>query len=187
MKLIPEGVFVAWQWEWLPDSQAGSSSESEEEYNTIDPVIRSRTPSDIDSEGEDQGIPHLTHTVTFKCIGASRELHAQEILAKVSRLIGDGKNIPVNLFPEKDNPYDSNAIAFKCLLDDSWHRIGYVVREALVYVHDAMKEKKILSVKFAWVKYIVTWSRSGPGYYAGINISKNGEWHSAVVQCGSTR
>lgn len=188
MRLIPDGVFVAWQWEWLPDSQPGSESESEEDSSSVQPLTHSRTPSDVGSGSEDQEeVQDVAHTVTFKCIGASRELQTQEILAKVAKLLDRGDIVSVDLFPEPENKYDSNAIAFKCLVDGSWHRIGYVVREALLYVHDAMKKQQILSVKFAWVKYIINWSRSGPGFYAGINITKSGDWHTTILQCASTR
>ena len=62
-----------------------------------------------------------------------------------------------------------------------------MVKEALEYVHEALQDNKIVSVSFAWVKYLVTWSTSGPGYYAGIRVALNGEWHKNVVQCQSAR
>ena len=64
---------------------------------------------------------------------------------------------------------------FQCKLDSKWQKIGYIVREALDDVHRALERKRIISVKFAWAKYLVVWMRSGPGYYAGINIALNGE------------
>ena len=62
----------------------------------------------------------------------------------------------------------------------------YIVREALDDVHRALEQKKIISVKFAWAKYLVVWMCSGPGYYAGINIPLNGEWSPEVCHCAST-
>ena len=61
------------------------------------------------------------------------------------------------------------------------------MREVLPSVHKALTEKKIITVRFDWVKYIVNWSKSGPGFYAGIKISLNGEWPKEVWQCRSTR
>ena len=61
------------------------------------------------------------------------------------------------------------------------------MREALDSVHDARESGSILEVKFSWAKYLVTWMRSGPGYYAGINITRVGQWNTAVHQCASTR
>ncbi len=41
--------------------------------------------------------------------------------------------------PEPTNPVDAHAIAFECKLNDKWQKIGYVVREALDAVHDALQ------------------------------------------------
>ena len=67
------------------------------------------------------------------------------------------------------------------------HRIGYIVSEALDTVHDALDNDLITSTDFAWAKYMISWTRSGPGYYAGINITKYGEWPAEVFRCSSTR
>ena len=115
-------------------------------------------------------------TVTFKCIGASRELHSQEPLAAAKRKLEKGEAVPVRIIPEPNNPYDLNAIAFQCEVDDSWVTIGYIVHEILHHVHAAIESKSIVSVKFKWIKYIVMWSLSGPGFYAGINITCKGVW-----------
>ena len=61
---------------------------------------------------------------------------------------------------------------------------GKKLSECLDHVH---KGKCVLSVRIAWAKYLVCWSRSGHGFYAGVNISLNGEWHRDVVRCQSTR
>ena len=31
-------------------------------------------------------------------------------------------------------------------------------------------------IRFAWIKYITDWFRSGPGFFAAINTSKRGDW-----------
>ena len=74
---------------------------------------------------------------------------------------------------------------FQCKLDNKWHKIGYIVREALDDVHRALEQKKIISVKLAWAKYLVVWMGSGPGYYAGINIALNGEWSREVCRAST--
>jgi hypothetical protein len=51
--------------------------------------------------------------------------------------------VPVELFPEPHNPYDSRAIAFKAFVHDDWHTIGYVVCEITEYVHNAIKGNRI--------------------------------------------
>jgi len=77
-------------------------------------------------------------------------------------------NIPVRLVKEPHNPYDSRAIAFECELEGKWHVIGYVVTDE---VHDAMDQSRIVSVKFAWVNYVVDW-RSGPGWRNGFVLAR---------------
>lgn len=95
--------------------------------------------------------------------------------------------VPVRLFPEPGNLKDSNAIAFQCCIAGEWRKVGYVVKEALSEVHEALKGGTIIFVKFAWVKFLLCWSYSGPGYYAGIDISKRGNWSKNVVCCRSTK
>ena len=85
-------------------------------------------------------------TVTFKCIGTTHDFHAQNTLRSVSQLLAKGDVVPVNIYPEPNNCYDSKAIAFKCWLEDDWHRIGYIVKEALDAVHEARDNDEIINV-----------------------------------------
>ena len=87
--------------------------------------------------------------------------------------------------PEPENPFDSLAIAFRCEVDSSWHTIGYVVKEALDDVHGALSAKKITAVSFDWVKFVIYWRT--PGWYAGIKISRIGEWSRTVVLSQSAK
>ena len=82
---------------------------------------------------------------------------------------------------------DSRAIAFVSTVNNVQYTIGYAVREVLDELHDAIKLKQILDVKFAWVKYLVQWTKTGPGYYCGINITKKGEWSQNATRYQSTR
>ena len=59
--------------------------------------------------------------------------------------------------------------------------------ELLEEVHAAIKEKKIISVKFSWVRYITEWSHSGPGFFAGIEIRKKGPWSLTAIGSASTK
>ena len=101
--------------------------------------------------------------------------------------MASGNYVTVDVFPERENPYDSRAIAFKPLINNSWHTFGCVVRKAVEYVHSAMSKKEIVCVKFSWAKYLISWSRTGPGYYAGVDITTRGRWPRAVVLCASTK
>lgn len=49
------------------------------------------------------------------------------------------------------------------------------MREALSFLHDA------------WINYVGDWFRSGPVYFAGVNITKVGTWPTCVVRVASTR
>ena len=123
-------------------------------------------------------IPLVTHTVTFKCTGAHREEY-QDTLREARNRLAKGFTVPVRLNPEPHNVKDSKAIAFQCELDGKWIRIGYVVKELLGKVHAALSDKNIVSVRFSC---ITDWRRSGPGYFAGINISRNGYWDTIISQ-----
>ena len=79
----------------------------------------------------------------------------QETLRLVAFKLKDKKEVVVLMSPEPTNPVDAHAIAFQCKLNDKLHRIGYVLREALDDVHDAFQRKKIVTVQFEWVKYII--------------------------------
>ena len=89
----------------------------------------------------DEKVDTTSHTVTFKCIGASKSVDSQEILKKVCELLANGIDVPVDVYPEPENPYDSRAIAFKAYVGSKLHTIGYVVREATEYVHNEMGKK----------------------------------------------
>ena len=142
--------------------------------------------SQNDSEVPPYLIPNVTHTLTSKCIGATRSSESQDALKKVSELSREGHKVPVNIFREPENPVDSRAIAFRRNIGDKWYTIGYIVKEALEHVHTAIQNKSIISINFSWVKYLVVWTWSGPGY-AGINITIRGRWPCEDVQCASTR
>ena len=171
------------------ESTAVEESESEEEDDSHE-QHNPHLHSDIehsDSKTETNSPPPLTHTVTFKCIGPVHDTNAQALFSRVSQILHGGGGVDVRVSPEPDNPYDSQAIAFQCHIDRKWQRIGYVVRECLSHVHEAIQEKRLLSVKFSWAKYLVCWARSGPGFYAGIDLTVSGNWHRDVIKSQSTK
>ena len=85
----------------------------------------------------------VTHTVTFKCIGCTKDTSYQETLAHISQLRNRSEEVACKLVPEPDNPADSCAIAFKCNIDGIiWCTIRYMVKEALNEVHETISEKK---------------------------------------------
>lgn len=178
------GVPVVWEWEWKELEETTHISET-----SFSPGEESLGEQELDEDSDATycSTPEKEHTITFKCIGAVHDPHAQNILRRVSQQLDNNNVVPVNIFPEPSNPFDSKAMAFKCWIDEDWHRIGYVVREALDSLHDAVNRHLITNVNFAWAKYLVSWTKSGPGYFAGVNITKHGEWPAEVRACASTR
>lgn len=110
-----------------------------------------------------------------------RDDQQQATLQLVCQLIDNGVFVPVNIQPEPTNQYDAKAIAFVAFIDEL-KRIGYIVREALDDVHHALQDGKITKVG---VKFLLSFPRSGPGYYAGINITRQGTWSRVVVSSAS--
>ena len=139
------------------------------------------------SEAEEDRWPATSEQLIFKCIGTTKNSHYQYVLQRAQDIKASGSHVPVKLVHEPRNPRDSRAIAFMCEVDGKWQTIGYVVSELLEEVHDAINTGSILSVQLAWIRYITDWSRSGPGFFAGIAIEKTGEWSSSAKRAASTR
>ena len=190
--LPPQGVVVVWEWSWIEDSSDAAIthvSETEASITHVSETSLAATGLSDSNESTESFQPghQQTSTVTFKCIGTQHDQHAQGILEIVSHYLDEGNEVPVNIYPEPTNPRDTKAIAFKCWIENDWHRIGYVVSEARDEVNDALQNGKILEVKFSWARYLVKWVRSGPGWYAGINITIAGQWSTAIHHSASSR
>ena len=168
---------VIWEWEWQADEGVIHTSDSVTHISETTCSHITSDATDLSDElkrsSDAECCTEKLYTVTFKCIGCQHDLHAQEALKHVSKSLDKWEVLPVNIFPEENNPYDVRAIAFKCWIADKWQRIGYIVKEAVNAVHDAREQKLITDVYFKWAKYLVSWTRSGPAYYAGINITKH--------------
>lgn len=187
LQLPPEGVYVLWKWklndDYFIDEESQCICEDETTLSQHTPEEEEDTTACKSDEEKNIG----NHTVTFKCIGANKSADSQQCLKRVSELLASGIDVIVDIYPEPENAFDSRAIAFKAYVDNKLHTIGYVVREATEAVHDGITKKEITNVKFAWARYLLSWSRSGPGYYAGIDITIRGRWPVSVVQCASTQ
>ena len=151
-------------------------------------VIPESTEESSESEKEDipSSGPCVPHTIVFKCIGAARDTLSQAALRCARDRMLHGWTVPVRMRPEPTNIADSRAIVFECELDTKWEKIGYVVSEILDEVHIAMTRNLIMSVDFKCIKYVTHWTRSGPGYFAGITVTKNGPWDHRVKLYSST-
>ena len=133
------------------------------------------------SSEDEQKVP--THSIVFKCVGSIKGATTQSTPKSVSGLLKNGEVVPVKLSPEPKNSHDAHAIAFHCKLNDRWQH--YIVTECLDAIHDALSNNTIINTEFSWVRYIVHWSKSGPGWYAGIKIVKKGNWPKIVVHSSS--
>ena len=142
--LPPQGVLVAWLWDWEEESKNDTTAdvESREQHNP--------ESDKSDNETTQLSLPTRTRTVTFKCVGSTHDPCAQECLSKVSKLLREDKTVEVKIVPEPNNQYDARAIAFHCKVNNEWKRIGYIVRECLEHVHRPMAERRITEVKLAW-------------------------------------
>ena len=148
-----EGVDLVWKCDWImplltlagditPPMNGGSECESGRDHEE-------HTDESGQEDHEKQTDDELAHyTVLFKCIGTTRDHRQQAALERANELLQAKKDDTVALVPEPTR--DAKAIAIKCLLDNSqWHRIGYIVCEALDDVHAALQTNAIVSVSFA--------------------------------------
>ena len=184
-------MVVIYDWRWDEDWDDSVSCTSDLDYSRTPSLTPSPSPT-LSNSGNAScaqvtSIPEVTHIVTFKCIGAVRNDAQQLALRETLHARKRGETIAVKIEPEPSNAWDSKAIAFKCKIGGSWQRVGYIVREALEEVHEAICNGDILWVKLAWVDFVLQWSCSGPGYYAGINIARRGDWSNVVIKCASTK
>ena len=144
MQLHQLGVFVIYEWKWedIDEHVDGSTSE----INTPSSHSPSLPSSPIITNAPVTTTPTVTHIITFKCIRAVRDENQQRALEHAFIARGRGETVRVKLEPEPTNAYDSKAIAFMCMVEGSWKRIGYVVRETLDEVHKAIRQRNILWV-----------------------------------------
>ena len=169
------GVLIVWEWElYNYDEETEDETTAEEEEESSEDEVE--TESAVSS----------SHKLTFKCIGVTRAVEHRSTLRVVRDLMAEGRSVPVQLVHEPSNPRDSRALAFVCCINGERHTIGYVVSQ-LVEVHSAIDSGSVTSVEFAWVRYITDWSRSGPGFFAGIGIEKRGRWSDTAERYASTR
>ena len=178
---------------------SSSSVEASDEEEMQTPSQGSEYADSSYSSDNDDGMDRSTsrvtnHTVMFKVIGCTKEdaysrtEKGQDTLLRARDLLESGIDVCVELVPEPTNPKDAKAIAFMCTFEDKKrYRIGYVVKEILNEVHSALNNNEVTSVKFGWIKYVSDWTRSGPGFFAGVKVTKIGHWEPCVIRAASTR
>ena len=179
-------LFVVWNWS-VADMH--DDNESAGDTCTVDNSVCSDQEQEemVDDDRKSSNNTEEIHSVVFKCIGSTKEPRYQEVLAEAALKRRDEEVIEVRIQPEPLNAYDSRAIAVECFTGSHWERVGYLVREVLDSVHQTLQDSDIVSVELKWVKFITHWTRSCPGWYCGINITrKGGLWSNDVLRCRST-
>lgn len=176
-------MVVIWKWKLITsgsDRESDTGKESSETQSTYG-------SDNSEFEAEEDRSAATSEQVVFKCIGATKSSSYQYVFERAQDIRATGSHVPVKLVHGPLNPHDSRAIAFKCEVDGQWQTIGYVVSELLEEVRAAINAGSILSVQFAWIRYITDWSRSSPGFFAGVEIAKQGEWSISAKRAASTR
>lgn len=169
MKLYDGLAFIIWKWSIPEHCPIGNFSG--DHLSTTHISIEDECEYEETDEDE-------SDTVAFKVIGNLKEAQYQTALKIVSDLLHKNVDVPVKLVPEPNNPYDKAAVAFVCTIEGTQHQIGYVVRECLDSVHDALNNNLVKSTKFSWCKYRTF--NGHLGFYAAINITKLGKWPDVV-------
>ena len=110
LKLLPgDRIYVAYVWTWLSDDDdvAYVWTWLSDDDDDDDDGDENRL-SDDDPDSDDNVV---THTVTFKCIGANKDQNYQIALQRASDIIANGstEDVPVRLTKEPNNPKDSMA------------------------------------------------------------------------------
>ena len=100
-------MIVVWDWEWRDPEEFSHVSETSFGDGSL-PTSEHGEKEDFDATY--CSTPDKEHTITFKCIGTTHNLHAQEVLRCVSQQLHNGNVVPVKIFPEPSNQYDSKAI-----------------------------------------------------------------------------
>lgn len=181
-------VLVIWDWKWSDCDNTPNDDDDPEEITVIPetpPEPESDSDTDTTENNGSTSLDEIEHRVTFKCIGCTKEQPYQQALIRAAQLRREGTKVEVKVEPEPTNPFDAKAIQVKCKVDGEWKRIGYLVSEVLDEVHKALNTNRIVSVDFEWIKLIVVWRT--PGWYAGVNITRKGEWSKTVLISQSAR
>ena len=192
MSLVEGEMFVIWKWLWAEQEQEDAVSDCSEDNDSITVIpetpLTSEDDTDMDTDNDGsvaEAVQDIFHMVTFKCIGSTKEQNYREVLARVALVRRQGGNVAVRLEPEPTNPVDRKAIAFQCKVNGTWSTIGYVVSEILDEVHQALSTNCITDVEFEWVKFAIMWRT--PGWYAGVNWTRKGEWSRHVLVSQSSK
>ena len=104
LSIPSDGVLVIWEWNWM------AGEKTQESDTSRSPSEAEILSSDAEEDRNQPALTTVTHTVTFKVIGCTREQVYQEILRNVRDTLEQGHDVPILLTPEATNSVDSKAI-----------------------------------------------------------------------------
>ena len=93
------GVCILWEWEWIDYDTMDLFDSPGDNVDTNDDSDKESVVSLCDEScgsGETEQVSSF-HTVTFKCIGATRNVESQDSLKCVNQLLTDEVVVPVNI------------------------------------------------------------------------------------------
>lgn len=128
LNILPNDmVFVAYKWSW--SDQGDEVEKGTDEYETVNYYEDENIDENID-EYDEYNEEHdtlnfdsslVTHTVTFKCIGATRDNSHQTALQEAFESIQEGGDVLVRLSPE---PKIQRQSLFSALLEINGEKLA---------------------------------------------------------------
>lgn len=128
------------------------------------------TSSDGNASGDDRD-----HTLPFKVFGVAFK-HRQRHLEAALQKLENGEEVKVDIKPEPDNDYDSNALA-------GWYTVGYIAKELANEIHPLLKASNI-KVEISHIRFRLTYLLIG--YYLTVNITRKGQWSPKAISASKT-
>ena len=111
LRSMDNGLVVLWDWTYLGvNNETSSEDESAGDYSASEDKTHS---SESDEEKS-------IDTVTFKFVGVTRDRSYQDALTSANMLIREGKEVPVVIEAEPNNPSTREL----CALSVSWGLSG---------------------------------------------------------------
>lgn len=89
----------------------------------------------------------------------------------------------VDIKPEPDNDYDSNAIAVLLNYGTEWYTVGYIAKELTNEIHPLLETANI-KVAISHIRFRVTYLLIG--FYLTLNITREGQWSPRVISASKT-
>jgi hypothetical protein len=169
-------------WDWSPvnvsndNSEVDEPEEEVEELNATNNYIEDINFNDSDDENNE----NVIHVLPFKVLGVAHTKENQNHMEKCFLKKEENLPVEVKIQAEPENVMDRNAIAVHVNYNTvSWFRVGYIPSELTHYVHEAMREGKLVSTEIKHIKFRVHWLRVG--FYMNLLIKKKGAWDNIVV------